>query len=187
MSRFIVRSPEQLELLASPLRQQILAAAAELGDCSIAELAAYLGTPADMLYYHVRKLSKAGLLLSQGKRSAARRDEENFRAPGSDIRLEYGLTSERTIDAIQQATAALLRLAQRDFEQGTRDPRATTKGRARNLRSGRSTAWLSREQLHELDALLGQIDELFARTPPERGKQMHAFSFVLAPIAGTRR
>ena len=183
----MIRRPEQLELLASPLRQQVVATVAELGECSISELASELGCPADSLYYHVRKLAKAGLLLSGGKRATDGRDEEVFRVPGSDIRLDYDLSKPRAVAAIQRAAAALLRLARRDFERGAEHAQARSRGAARNLRVGRATAWLSREQLGELNELLGRIDTLLTRTPPEPGKQLHAFSFVLAPVEQKER
>lgn len=182
MSPFVVREPEQLDVLASPLRQEILGAAAELGPCSISDLARQLGRPADALYYHVRKLARAGLLVSEGKRRGSRRDEEIFGAPGGAIRVAYDLDDPRSVEAIRRAAAALLRVAQRDFERGTRHAGAKTRGRDRNLRSGRATAWLSRDQLRELNALLDRIDALLVRTPPAPGKRLCAFSFVLAPV-----
>ena len=101
--RYLIKRPEQIELLASPLRQEIVDAVRAMGTCSARELAVELGTSPDSLYYHLRKLVAVGLLVSEGKRSATRRHEEVFRTPGDSMRAVYDLGDARFSDALRRA------------------------------------------------------------------------------------
>jgi predicted transcriptional regulator len=55
-----IAGARQIRALASPIRQDILDALTAIGPCSVSELAAAIGRPADGLYYHIRHLLKAG-------------------------------------------------------------------------------------------------------------------------------
>src|SRR3954467_15721721 len=52
----------QIRALSSPIRQDILDAVTAIGPCSVAELAAVIGKPADGLYYHIKRLVGVRLL-----------------------------------------------------------------------------------------------------------------------------
>ena len=72
-----ISSPRQIRALISPVRQDIVDTVEAAGPCSVADLACLLGMPADGLYYHIRCLTRAGLLKavnskSQHGRSAVR-------------------------------------------------------------------------------------------------------------------
>lgn len=58
---------------------------------------------------------------------------------------------------------------------------AQVDGPMRNLWAGRGKAWLTREELKEMNGLLNRIAELVAR-PRRGGARLHAFSYVLAPV-----
>src|SRR4051794_35995334 len=58
-----VADARQIQALASPIRQDILDAVTAIGPCSVAQLAASLGKPADGLYYHIRRLLDVRLLM----------------------------------------------------------------------------------------------------------------------------
>ena len=53
----------QIRALASSIRQDIVDTVAATGPCSVADVARTLGRPADGLYYHVKHLLGAGLLV----------------------------------------------------------------------------------------------------------------------------
>ena len=68
---FRVTHLDQIETLSSPARQGILSSVETYGPCSISEIADNLGRPADSLYYHIRKMTRVGLLVDRGSRRAA--------------------------------------------------------------------------------------------------------------------
>src|SRR5262245_47733719 len=84
--------------LASPVRQEIIDTLEALGGATIAELAGALGRPADGLYYHVRRLVRAGLLVGAGS-------PEVYRTPRT-LRLDY----RRDVPAIRRVIASMLRI-----------------------------------------------------------------------------
>ena len=86
---FEVVRDDQIEVMASPARLEILDAVRSTGPCSIADIAALLGRPADSLYYHVRQLVEVDLLIPCGTRPTSRRHEELYRTPARRIRTPF--------------------------------------------------------------------------------------------------
>jgi len=64
--RFIIQDKKQLTALTSSARQEIVDVLSQMRTVSVGELAATLGRPADALYYHLRVLKQAGLVLRAG-------------------------------------------------------------------------------------------------------------------------
>ena len=60
-----IAEPRQIRALASSTRQDIVDTIAAIGPCSVAELARALGRSADGLYYHIRVLTRVGLLVAR--------------------------------------------------------------------------------------------------------------------------
>src|ERR1700739_2463429 len=85
----LISDPQQLRVLAAATRQEIVDVLAEMGTVSAAELAATLGRPPDALYFHVRALIRAGLVLEAGHRSRKGRKEALFRTVAPGRRLVY--------------------------------------------------------------------------------------------------
>ena len=81
----------QLKALVSPVRQDIVDTLQTLGTASTTDLAEQLGRPADGLYYHVRALLKAGLVVPAGTRPQGGRNEALYRtaAPEHGLKLNY--------------------------------------------------------------------------------------------------
>ncbi|MCA9656540.1 MAG: helix-turn-helix transcriptional regulator [Myxococcales bacterium] len=182
-----IRDPEQIAAMSSPLRQAILDRVEALGPCSVAELARSLDRPADALYYHVRKLQEVGLLEEAGTRPTARRDEVIYGFPHRQWHIAYDLDDPDNVAAVRATTAALLRQAARDFDEGVGHPRAAVRGRERNLWSLRLEARLGREELRELNEHLRAIVEILRRPRPASGRgTLFALSWVLAPLRGPK-
>ncbi len=185
--RYLIKRPEQIELLTSPLRQEIIGAVQSMGTCSVRELALELGTPPDSLYYHLKKLVAAGLLVSVGTRSATRRHEEVFRTPGDSMRVVFDLRNPQISDAIRSATGAALRMSHRDFDQGSRSRLARVKGRHRNLGGARLAGWLSRDENAEVNQHLDRIEEIYRNSRRGRGRTRHGLTWVMAPFEPRER
>ena len=185
--RYLIKRTEQIELLASPLRQEIVDAVRAMGTCSARELAPELGTSPDSLYYHLRKLVAGGLLVSEGKRSATRRHEEVFRTPGDSMRAVYDLEDARFSEALHRAVGALLRMAHRDFDRGSRSRLARVGGRHRNLWAARLTGWLGRDDNAEVIRHLERIEEIYRKSRRGRGKRRHVLAWVLTPVEPKQR
>jgi predicted transcriptional regulator len=166
--------------LASPARQELVDTVEALGGAAtIAELAAQLGRPADGLYYHVRRLVRAGLLVRDPDRGGDR-----YRTPGTrPLALDYRPADRRNAAAVRGVVGGMLRIARRDFDAGLALPGVVTHGAARALWAGRGKGWVGLAELAEVNALLRRVTALLRR-PRRRGHdRLISVCFVLAPIA----
>lgn len=185
---------EQVRVLESTVCQEIVDLVDAAGPCSVGEMAGYMGRRPDSLYYHVRKLNAAGLLLDRGVRGSGRRAETVYDVPGRPLRLAYDPSDPDNVRAVGRVVASMLRSANRDFGAGFRPELAVVEGEQRNLWAARMNGWLSEDDVAELNSLLNRILDLFQRSkgaeaagqrpePASRSsRRLHSLSWVLAPI-----
>jgi len=180
---YVIRRPEQIRALRSPVRQEIVDTVQSLGACSVADVARELGRHADGLYYHVRALVRVDLLRPAGTRSEGGRSEALYatRSPDHPMRLRYDPEDPANAEAVLGVVASMLRMTERDFAQAFR-PDARTEGPSRNLWAARVKSWLSDEDLLEVNRLLGELEAIFERAKEPGRERLHAFTFVIAPI-----
>jgi predicted transcriptional regulator len=185
---------EQVRALESTVCQEIVDLVGAAGPCSVREMAGFMGRRPDSLYYHVRKLSAAGLLVDRGIRGSGRRAEAVYDVPGRPLRLAYAPSDPENVEAVGRVIASMLRSANRDFHGGFRPGLAVVEGDARNLWAARMKGWLSDDDVAELNALLNRILEVFhpreaadiagRETRPADGgsRRLHSLTWVLAPM-----
>ncbi len=178
----IIDDPALIEVLAAPVRQEIVDTLAALGgQVSAAELALQLGRHVDGLYYHLKVLCRAGLVAE----SAEGEDEaRRYALPGHAtraLRLAYRPASEPGKQALRKFTRGLLKVAQQDFDDALEMPDVVTEGSARQLWAARNKAWLSPEEVAEANALLQRLCALMSQPRTPERTQMLSCTFVLAP------
>lgn len=178
-----IESPKALAALASPLRQEIIdAAGAQAGPISIADLAHHLGRPADRLYFHVRALERAGLLIAEGTRKEGRHVTALYRLPASDLRLRYRPDDARNTRAVTAVVDGVLRLARRDFRRAMSSGQAFVDGPLRDTWGGRMKGFLTAAEQRRLNELITEIDALVRAARPRRNTRPVAFTFVRVPL-----
>src|SRR5215470_720723 len=111
----VIRSGSQLKALASAARQEIVDVLSGLGSVTVAELAATLGRPADALYYHLKVLVRAGLVVQEESDKASGRPEAKFRTVAPELQLEYSSSDVRRVRSTCAIVSSMLRLGTRDF------------------------------------------------------------------------
>ena len=176
-----IDNPAQISLLTSGMRQEIIDSISALGSCSIADLALELGVPADSLYYHVRKLVKAGLLVKQGIRNTARRDEVVYTVPDHNMHLKYEPNDPVNVESINKIISAMMRMAERDFHSGFTPDLATVEGEARNLWASRYKAWLTEEELGEINEILAKLVTILRRPKLPGDRKLYTITWVISP------
>ena len=181
-----IRDVRQIRLLASPVRQTIVDTLEASGARSAAQLARILGCPADALYYHLRRLTRAGLLISVGRAGRIGRPGGVFALRRKPTRLHYDPSNRSNRRAVTAVVASMLRDATRTFARGMlRHP--VVDGRRRNLWAGRRTGWLTPSELQELNRLLRRIVRLMEQGAPGRKKvRLYEMTFALAPFGSDR-
>ena len=182
-SRFFIQSEKQIRTLRTPARQEIVDAITANGPCSAAEIAKNLGKPADGLYYHLKSLLKAGLIVVAGERETSRRDEMLYELPvkASDYRIRYDPHDPANVQAVNRVVKSMTAIAARDFSGGLVPGLAKCSGDDRNIWAARMVGWLSREERKEVKALLARL-QLLSNQPktPDR-VYLQALTFVWAP------
>lgn len=178
---FLIDRPSQLAVLASPLRQEIVDAITAAGSCSIAEVGALLGRPADRLYFHFKHLLKAGLLVKAGTRKDGRAVAQLFDVPRRPVRLRYLPEDAKNVEGVRGVFDGVLRLARRDFKRALQSGDSTVSGPRRDTWGGRVKGWLTDEQIEELNRSVESISRLMASARPREGARPVAFTFVIVP------
>ena len=179
--RGAVENPEEIELLASPTRIEIVDTLEALGgEASVAELAAQLGRPADGLYYHLRQLAEGGLLVEE-ETPEGRRYRTRV-AKGERLRLRYrpGRTANAT--AVGNVAASVLRVAGRDFSRALADADSVAEGPQRELWAARNKGWVGETELAEINRLLFRLNDLLHRPRSVKRGKLVALTWVLAPV-----
>lgn len=179
-NKYIIRDKRQMRALAASTRQEIVDVLPRLGTVSVAELATALGRPADSLYYHLRLLTRVGLVLSAGARSVNGRSEALYRAVASDLRLAYKLGSHGNGNEINSIVASMLRLGIRDFRRSFRAGKASVSGPERELWALRRTGWLSREQIADVNRHLHKLMQISESSAT--GEKLYALTMLLTPL-----
>lgn len=180
-----VEKPAQIRALASTARQEIVDTVQALGQASVPELAAHLGRPADALYYHVRALRKAKLLVQVDRRQRGRHIEAVYATPepGKRLMLRYRPGESAASRALRQVVASMLRAARREFDAAIVRTDCVVEGPQRELWAGRVKGWLSAAELARCNALLSELAGLLASPRSSERDRLFALQFLLAPAA----
>lgn len=184
-SKLVIERLDQLEAIASPVRQELLEAVAASTECSVAELASQLGRRPDALYYHIRKLVEVGLIEEMGSRRTAHREESVYRTRGQPVEIRLDRDDPKKIRTVHRLLGALLRLTDRDLKDAIDSGRGVFEGRGRNAGAGRIKGWLTAEDRREVTRLLTRITEIFRRSrDPSRGR-LYALTYAFLPLQAT--
>lgn len=177
-----IDSPELITVLASPLRQEIVDMLAALGGgTSIAELATHLGRHADGLYYHLNILCKAGLVSEEGNSADGERTYQIAGHTCEPLRLAYRTDSDAHKTALRKFARGMLQVAEEDFEAALESDAAVLSGPKRQLWAARNKAWLTEQELGEVNALLERLCDLMSRPRTPEREHLLSCVFVLAP------
>ena len=184
----LLRDPEQIRLLASPIRQELVDTLAALGgEADVAELAGHLGRPADGLYYHLRAMAAGGLVCEAPSLAGRGQRFRLVRIGTAPLRLAYDLGANGNSAELRQFARALLQMAGRDFDQALTQGDATVAGELRTLWASRNKGWLSPADLAEVNALLERLGELTSQPRSAGRDQLISLAFVLAPVRSQPR
>jgi DNA-binding transcriptional ArsR family regulator len=177
---FIIQDKKQLSTLASSARQEIADVLSQMGTVSVGELAATLGRPADALYYHLRLLKQAGLVLRAGYRGQGVRKQEVIRTVSSDLQLRYQPGKGGNGKQVTAIVGSMLRLGIRDFHHAFQSGDARVSGSGRELWALRKTGWLTREEIVNLNR---SIEGLAKAVSKPRGQgRLYGITVLLTPL-----
>ncbi|HSR53969.1 MAG TPA: helix-turn-helix domain-containing protein [Acidobacteriota bacterium] len=178
--RYKIASAEQLRLLTSSVRQEVVDSLMAMGPSTIRDLAEMLGMSQDGLYYHMRLLTASGLVVEDTGDGGNGREAVVYRLAAKEVRLDYDAGREARSE-ICNIVGAALRTATREFTTALESERAVTEGPGRNLWGGRRKGWLSPAELERLNVLLEEIFHLLESAKPGGDRQLYSFTLAMSP------
>jgi predicted ArsR family transcriptional regulator len=180
--RYVLRKPSELEALISPLRHHLMRTLSNIGPCAARDLAAEMGRSPESLYYHLKALEGAGLVVQQGNRIRNGRNEMLYASVAKKIFSDPQQTSSRYLDAFRRSAAALLRLSQRQVTAAILRQQERGSRRPITLRAQQLQARLSPASQRELAQRLDEILEFLIDhdDPEEQSRTM--VTLVSAPL-----
>ena len=175
-----IRSRRQLAALAAAPRQEVVDVLASLGTASVAELGAALGRPADALYFHLRALTRAGLVRKVQHLSGGRSKGALYRTVSPQLQLQYEPRKVSNRKAVSAIVASMLRLTTRDFRDAFQGYSVVTSGPHRELWGLRRVGPLSREGLARVNRRIQKLGD--GVSLPRRRGRLYAVTVVLTPL-----
>lgn len=176
----IIERPDAIRLLGSPLRQAILDTVSADGPLSVAELSAVFRRPPDRLYYHVKRLLAAGLLVSGPTTGGGR--EARFDVAGRPMFIRYTPRESANRRAVVVVMDGMLRAARQDFIRGFRAD-VEGEGSRRRLWASRVEGTITEAEVERLNRLLSEAIALVmsGRRRPNAGARAHQLTWVSSP------
>ena len=181
----VISDKQQILCLTNPVRQSVFDALKGLKTASAAQIGKQLGSPADVINYHLKKLEDVGLIKQIGIRGEGRNAERTFEMTDPNAKVLTDPNDPENIELMNKAVRSLLGLSHKDFSKALNPKNAVTTGPNRNLRASRLTAWLTKQEWADVNRLIEEINRrlsLGAGDSPGDAK-LYAVSIVTAPVA----
>jgi len=176
----VICGKKQLTCLAAAARQEIFDVLEQMGTVSVAELAAVLGRPADGLYFHLRALTRAGLVRKAAQRTRAGRTEMLYCTVKPEVQLGYEPQNSANRHAVSAIVASMLRLANRDFRRSLQGGQVVVSGAQRELWAWRKVGRLSRGEVARLNHRIRELAK--AVSVPRGDGRLYGVTVILTPL-----
>ncbi|HVT43407.1 MAG TPA: helix-turn-helix domain-containing protein [Thermoanaerobaculia bacterium] len=170
--------------MASPHRLELITALGDAGSASIAELALVLGRTPHSLYYHIKLLEEAGIVVPAEKRRRGRRDEQVWALAAEKILLSVspggsGFHAERS-----KAIESMLRLTARELQTAIERSSTTRESEHREIIGMRMKGRVDEATLRQINRLIDRLEALMRKSNrEEKDDRLFALTIVLNPVA----
>jgi predicted ArsR family transcriptional regulator len=184
-SPYVIRRPEQVACLVSPVRQEIADVLSRMGVASAAEIADALHRPPDALYYHLSALRRVGLVLGAGSRHRKGRREALFRTVAPALSLRYDSPGRGYSRNLVALVGSMMRLATRDYRRALLGRKAVLHGPGRELWAARTTGWLTRGLVAATNRRIRELTRAVEK--PRGAGRLFAVTILLTPLGERHR
>lgn len=174
-----VQTKTQWAALSSVVRVEMIQCLRVAGPCSIRELADVMRRQIQPLYFHLRKLERAGLVKQTGIRKARRQNEALYDLVAQRFHYIVDARSGRNVKEFKVVLQAMLRAC---AKQTLAAVSAGVDFESPLIEVGRRAGWLTESQARQVARLIGaalKIVQSSRRTPTSR---LHAMTAVFLPI-----
>ncbi len=180
---FVLRRPDQVAALASPVRCQIVDCLTVHGPSSVREVAARMSRTPESLYYHVKALVAAGLVLLQSTRKVNRRREAVYKVVAPRLIADRKKRSLAYKEALARTGEVFLRLAAREHRAAVECGDVPVEGPRRVLSLRRHSARLTPASLERLNRHLDHIFDLLDKCDDPKADGTFAVTVALSPVS----
>lgn len=177
----------QSAALASPLRMEIIGFFENRRELSVRDVAERLGRPVSSMYFHVKKLVQAGLLIQGSTRGTGSGAEVLYRAVADRIALQVNPRSASSVHATVLAMRALLRQVGREFETACRSPSHFAGQCEGDAIGRRQRVWLTRQDAEQVRERLDAVERFLITRNGKPGGVEYTWTSLLIPVAKPRR
>ena len=177
-----VTRKDQLRVLASAVRLDILDRLGAQGPMSVKQLAASTGKNATPIYHHLDQMEKVGLVRRASASETRGRPAVVYQAPGELIRLARAPTipaNRRPMAKIGHIAASQ---AGKDYAAGFKSEHWQIDGPARNHWIFRCVMQPSPKRLAKINALFDELSVLIWTPDPSPGNLSMSVAWFLAPL-----
>ncbi len=174
----LITSTKQLRSLKTPIRQQIIAAMAQLKTCSVSELAPHVGLAPESLYYHIKKLARAGLIRVNRERLSGKRLEKVYELVAPRILVDSRKRSKGFLDALGDLYGSVLRAAERDLRRTLGHEKTLSGGSRKTTDVRRLTARLDGRAAAKVRQKIDELMEFIADHDDEANTEIHSITTV---------
>jgi DNA-binding transcriptional ArsR family regulator len=174
----LIRTARELRALRTPMRQEIMNAVRRIGPCSAKEIAAETGRAPASLYYHLQRLTEAGLIRVTEERPAGKRLERAYQVSAARIIIDREKRSDAFLAALSDLYGATLRTAERELTRALGRERARKRGTCASTGVIRLQCRMSPESAAGLPE---RIQELVSSLAEDEGSERgEAYSVTVA-------
>ncbi len=175
----IVQRLDQIQTLASGVRQEIMDALQASGPLTVRQLARLLDRPADSLYYHLRRLIAVDLVREEKSRGSKDGGEARFELPFSLWQLRYDVRDPESMSAMARVVSTLLRVTDRDYRRALAFEEIVPHGPNRNVWGGRSIGWVTEDDLVAINGKIMEILEILKQNRQPKDGRLIGFTHAI--------
>ena len=176
-----IQTSKHWEAVSSAIRFEILSFLVACGPCSVAELARQMGTRADRLYHHVKKLVSAEIVEEVGHRRVGKQTESVYDLVAEKLEFDINVDSERFMKLLK----SIHRRSERTFQNALDHGLVNFTDKKRNSYICGDTSWLTREERLRVNTHLEAIFDIFAKGRKDRNGELFSLTLNLSPIHRT--
>ncbi len=177
----VLSRPSQIAAISSPMRHLILWTMEAFGRMTVSDLAERLGRTPESIYYHMRALSRAGLIVEHEIRPTGGRPEAVYGLPAEVLVTDPTQTSPSYLEAMRRSSAAMLRLASRQIDSALKRQRSEARKRHAAFCMQHAQARLRPRDISELNRRIDDVMTLLQERDHPDGETV-AVTIAGAPI-----
>ncbi len=180
---YFISTPRQLEVLSSPVRNEMIEVMMRLGSSTIGEIAEAMGRSAESLYYHMEQLRRVSAVRLVERRKGKRQLERVYELVANDFRINETAHSPAFRRALKKAARALLQQSATEMEASIDSGQANKGDSAQTHRIGRDIVCLSDEALAELNERIVELHEWLGELDDDDAAHRIALTLAMCKLS----